>query len=176
MDSTIVQISILLTLIAAFNCYLLIRLPHKHWIKWLLIPLVLGTSLWLSQAIPDLMGRAKPGPPHGQFVYLGHQVEVGKKGDKRIDLWVQQKKETRLYSVPFNPQLSQELDDAKKASQSGTVIKGHLETRKGTGGSAGVLFDLKIDPKINMQTILPPKDNAPNSDGMAVEHNLPPIK
>lgn len=153
-SSSLFSISIALFAFAVLVAYLLIKLPIAYWMRWTLVPATLLLAWYLSVNIPALMGRAYEGTPGDQFQYIDHQVT---KDRSTIEVWVKlPDSSTRLYGIPFDPQLAAQLDLAHEAMRQGVPVFGKFRSRAGAG-SSGVKSDLQIEVKPNPHSLLPTK-------------------
>ncbi len=126
METTLVQLAIVILVFAGLVAYLLIKIPRSYKFKFLLIPAGFALALYAGVTIPDLLGYAYPGYPRGQFIYMQHTVSAG-----RIVLLAETKGKERLYSFPYNSGMAAQLAAAKNITQLGLQVTGQFKGKSG---------------------------------------------
>lgn len=123
MFGIVALIGSLTLILAILSAFLITQLPRKMWIKFLLIPIVLALACTISLNITELMGYPYNGVPKGQFAVEDARVsgtggETGTNSMK-IEFWAVQHGQSRLYSIPFNAEVFQKLQQALAVGRSG---------------------------------------------------------
>jgi hypothetical protein len=143
--------------LAALCCFLIIRLPFGYWLKFTTIPFIIAITFVLVMDGENLFGRPYPGVPQGQFEFKDYRVVS--ESEKKIELWVIQNKESRLYVFKYDPEFEQQLATAKGKTRKGAKMKGEFKgDRKGSGRpGSGSNYKLNIE-ETPLTEILPPKN------------------
>lgn len=165
--NSLMPIALVMLGIAATAIFVFIRSPAATLAKFLLVP----ASLCAAAAVPvmfiTLMGYAVPVPPPEKGFVLGHKVVIVGSKKKQIEVWIAHNGDSRLYSMPYEKELEQKLDQAAKGRGQGMEgelsirpkrkDKGKGKTQKDSGNdSPGEYeFDLKL---LTPEDILPKHD------------------
>lgn len=155
--TTLIQLAISVLVFATLVVYLLIKIPRRYLMKFILIPATLALALFMGLTIPNLLGYAYPGKPNGEFVYLSHTIK-----DNKVILLANIHGSERLYTFKGNPEILQRLAQAQALTQQGQTVTGKF------GKSDGFAFpglypsdsplSIHAPPNYGM---LPPKDEHP---------------
>lgn len=153
-----------LGLLITFVCvFLLIKLPTKFWIKFLLVPLICLLGFVSFTSIPTIMGYPYDGVPKGKFHLVGAAVRDGEQGKgRKIEFWADQDGKSRLYSIPFDAKILKQMLDAMKADGGGNG-QTDLEFKKNAhGGGTGDVQAFSLEGSFTpLVKTLPPKDKTP---------------
>ena len=133
-------------------CFLIIKLPLKYGIKFLVIPLIALTSYILIIQGADALGRPYEVMPVGEFEFIDYRV-IANNGPKKIELWVVQNKKSRLHVIDYTPSRESELAKSKSRKDQGSREKGRFTDG---GGNNIADSDLAMS-SIKIENILPPK-------------------
>lgn len=119
-----------------FSTYVFLKAPASYKFKLLLIPIALLLAAYSYLFVGNLVGYSYPGKLPVKFVYVGHRVLVTDEGVKTgLEVWTQVGRDARLYRVPYNKQLDQNLERAAKAKGQGGVPV--LDASKPPGDDTG---------------------------------------
>jgi len=146
-------LAILDLLLAILCCFLVIKLPLKYGIKFLVIPVIALSSYILVIHGSDVLGRPYDVTPVGEFEFIDYRVAVID-GRKTIELWVIQDKKSRLHIIEHTPSRESELAKGKSRKGKGSREKGKFENKSNTDITASDLVISDV-PSVN---IFPPKD------------------
>jgi len=156
MLGTAILLGSLILLITMMCAFLITKLPHKTWIKFILIPLILALGVMAFVTVPELMGYPYPGVPGGHFQV--EDVKLGNgNGGLKIEFWAMEHGESRLYTIPYDAQIMQQLRDAAEAGKSGRGRTDLQFKKKGSGGS-GESYAYSLEGHFNpLMKAMPPK-------------------
>lgn len=163
--NSLMPIALIMLGIAATAIFVFIRSPAATLAKFLLVPASLCAAATVPMIFISLMGYAVPlAPPEKGFV-LGHKVVIVGSKKKQIEVWLAHNGDSRLYSMPYEKELEQKLEQAAKGRQQGMEgelsikpkQKGKGKTQKDSGSNSPgeYEFDLKL---------LTPEDIMPKHD------------
>lgn len=119
-------------ILAVISAYLVIRLPHKYWLKWFLVPILIAFGFFLYTEIPNLLGFPKLAFPTQRFQLLDFGSFVLNKDTKVIEFWVMEdgSNDTRLYEVPYSDQTNQQLGQLAAAEKkNGSGVRGQFQSK-----------------------------------------------
>lgn len=150
----------LIFLITVICAFLITQLPHKMWIKFVLIPVVLTLAVTSFLLIPHLMGYPFPGVPQGRFQVQEVRMKA-EAGHSQIEFWALQNGHSRLYAIPYDGDMMNTLRNALEAGRSGKGMT-VLEFKKGKkgGNSTGETYAYTLEGSFNpLNKAMPPKDD-----------------
>jgi len=147
--------------VGAAAVFILLRSQLTNLWKTLLVPLGLLGSALLPVIFIYLIGTPLPAlrlPDNS--IYLSYQL-VYKQGEKKkIQVWLVEKSDTRLYSVPYNKQLEKALKEAEAARRGGAQARlRHGKPRHNDSDESEYSIELDLP-----HDLLPPK--AGEEDGV----------
>ena len=157
----LIFITIAFLFFGVLSAYLLTKVKTKYYLKFLLIPIIIGTALLCFSTYRNMLGEPIEGTPHGKFLFVAYGFAVNHKS-LYLELWVRQHGKSKMYTFPFTAALGEALRQAKNQTQDGADVEGSFDGdfdgKPGEGkpsyihnsGSLG----LHVIP---MQEILPPK-------------------
>jgi len=149
---------------------LLVKVATKYSVKFASIPLILLVTYVLLVQGEGLMGRPYDSIPMGKFEFLEYRV-TQLDDYKAIEVWVLQKKKSRLYVIPYSEQMDQELARAKSKREKGSRMIGEFgEKKKGQLHEPQDLTMTDITPEM----IMPPKEGEAVPQEPAEEKQISP--
>lgn len=126
-------LAFLITIVSAF---LIVKLPHKFIVKFLLIPMILCAGLMFADNINQVLGFPFSNYPTGKFGVKDYRVTFVSEGVMNIEVWVLQKGKSRLYVIPYNKDVEKELQQAVAERRKGDGTR-ELQFGKKEGGQDG---------------------------------------
>lgn len=169
MFSTVVQfVNILVILqvsLAALCCILLIKLPMKFWVKYLVIPFVIVLTYMGTVTSEGLFGKPYEVLPQGKFTFKAFRVVSPSAGTKKIEIWVIQDGKSRLHVIEYTAKREQAMIQAENGTLNGKPQEGTFEEEedgkgKAKGDSNGGGYDTNPDVSFKEKPLhkaLPPK-------------------
>lgn len=150
-------IGALAIVLAGFMAYVLIATRARYWVKWALIPIVVGAGLWLFLLLPSILGTPYMSTPTKDFVLLGIREFSSDQSHKWIEIWVIERgsSSSRLYLLPYSDKLDATLKDLLGRGRPGMAgAYGHFRgSPSGQGGTDNWGLDVHEFP----QSTLPAK-------------------
>lgn len=144
--------------LAILCCILLIKLPIRYGIKYLVIPIIVLTTYMLVIEGEGFIGRPYDKMPVGKFEFMDYRV-VTSGGQKTIEIWVLQNKKSRLHVIPYMETTEKELAKAKSAGKQGRRSQGEFQkSGKPSKGMSEGADQLRME-EVPLSAILPPKDD-----------------
>jgi len=119
-------------LLVCFCSFLIIKLPTKYFVKWLIIPSLFLILFITSINYDNILGRPYHHAPKGEFLLVDFRVAVQPDGKREIEIWIVEQGKSRLLSFNFNPKLLEQLNAAKAGMKKGGKATGKF---KGHGDS-----------------------------------------
>lgn len=95
------------------SSYIVIRVPANYYLKWVIVPAFMLTSIFGSMFLTENFGYAAPYYLPAHFQFLGYKVENSGYKKTTIEVWINDKSKTRLYVIPY----SREAEEAFKQAQ-----------------------------------------------------------
>lgn len=154
MEFTLIKLTIGCLLFATLVAYVLTKIPNRYYFKWATIPAVFALSLYMGLTIPDLLGYAYPGHPHGTFTYVSHHID----NQGKVFLLAISHGKVRLYEFAGSPDTDGALAKAQEMTQQGQTVTGKFKTKSKFGFPGLFDSDSPIEIKApNNYGMLPPK-------------------
>lgn len=146
-------------LVTTVCAFLIVYAKVGLWFRAVLIPLVLALTFVGYITLVDVLGRPYPGIPPDRAVLIDYQVDIRVDShgirSKKIVLWVYVNGDYRLYRIPYDRPLENQLIDADNDVKNGKPRK-QIKTNTGAEGNDSPIDLYEIPWKDYM-----PKDAAP---------------
>ncbi len=150
----------LLLLLVAFCAYLVVKLPKRYFIKYLLIPVILAYGLLIATNYTEVQGHPYATFPHGKFLLVAFRT-IGVDEKRVIEIWITQHGISRLYVIPYDADVETKLKMAKIGEEEGELFELQFDgdpTTKGKTGADGHSLGEKLTAQpIDVKSSLPPK-------------------
>lgn len=160
MTQELITLSVLMLLLACFAAYLVVRLPVKYKLKFLLVPAVVGLGVLLVIELPKIMGSPLQKYPEETFEYLAHAVMSNEEGELSIQLWAETEGEgSKLYEFAFSQETLDKLAELQSLQQQGLPAKGKFNQGMNANGIEDGQEWVELDvEEPDFESILPSKN------------------
>jgi hypothetical protein len=155
--SVLLPIELLLVTITVFFVYVFLRTPHTFRIKFIGVPVLLFGAFYALLNLDGMLGRPYPGVPSSEFTFINYRVALDKENKKWIELWVLDKKSSRLFVFPYTKEAEKQLRPAQAKTQKGIAQKGKFKKKTNGVKSDATILELYDIPT----NVLPPKEVGP---------------
>jgi hypothetical protein len=165
-------IALIMLGIACTAVFVFIRSPARTLTKFLLVP----ASLCAAAAVPvmfiSLMGYAVPVPPPDKGFVLGHKTIIVGSKKKQLEIWIARDGGSRLYTMPYEKELEDKLNEAAKGRANG--MEGQLTFKRKKGGKAQKDSQNNSDGEYEFDLkLLSPEDIMPKHELDELRQNPP---
>ena len=140
---TLWPIALILVFWVALSAYVFIKAPVEYYLRFLLIPTMLISSLFSVVFLYASLGYGVAKTLPEKFEYLGHNIVLDSSYKKsNIEVWVHGKR-SRLYVITYSKEAEKKLKEAQEQKKSGNavVMSRNGKKREKSTGEAGELDD-----------------------------------
>lgn len=145
-----------LLLLVSFCAYLVVKLPKKYFLKYLLIPSVLAYGLLVVMNYGTVQGYPYALFPHGRFLLVSFR-SVGVDEQRVIEMWITQRDVSRLYVIPYDTIIEKMLKEARISQEEGVLSELEFDGNSGGGGDGHSLGNKLSSHPLDVRSSLPPK-------------------
>lgn len=152
-------LSAIALMFACFAAYLVIQVPMRYTLKFLIVPAAILLGIFMVVQIPKIMGSPIQERPEELFEYLAHAVMEGEEGELSIQLWANTEGDgSKLYEFEFDQQTLDALKKMQEMQQQGLPAKGRFDRGQHLGGveDGQEIYQLNVEEP-DYESILPPK-------------------
>lgn len=155
---------IILLMVGVFSTtvFVFLRSPSSTLTKFLLVPISLVAAATIPTAFVLLMGYSVSLPPPKSFTVVAHHVTVVNNKKTRIEIWVKEKETTRLYSMPYNKKVEEQLEQAEKGRAKG--LEPRMKKRDGSTRQGTEQDDSPFHMELLSPADIHPKDGPPTEE------------
>lgn len=132
---------LMLLALVGITVYVFLQAPASYKLKFFIVPFALFAAAHSFVYVSNMLGYSVPSQLPNKIVYIQHKTIVNQDGEKLgIEVWVREEQmKTRLYKIPYQKQMEQMLDEARKQSKDGgevmlTKKEGKLDKEGNNGG------------------------------------------
>ena len=122
--------------------YAIYKSEENDIFKLICLPLLFATALALGFHYIESLGRPAIGEPVGQWNYIHHETD-----GVDIELWVKDKKGSRLYIFPYDEETQEQLEGANGLVEEGVEVIGNFNNSEHTHGDLEIKVDTRTIPK-----------------------------
>lgn len=140
-----------LFIIATTTSYVLIKYARRHFAVFVLIPLLISSSLLSYTAITALAGTPIKGYPPGEFQVMGAIIT---KPEIHITVRHADTNKIKTYQIPFSQANANAMNREKELAEKGVSRKGSFQKNN--------LGDMRYIIDTGNNTPMPPKNVPPN--------------
>jgi hypothetical protein len=110
----------LLSTIVLFNAFIafiaslaITFMNIRFWIKFLLIPIIVITTIFCINSFEDMSGFPYHDVPKGDFELIKHRATLNSEGEIVLQVWCVQEGKSRLFEFSYDPGLDQAMSKAE---------------------------------------------------------------
>lgn len=149
-------VSIGIIILAIFSCYIFLKTPIKYYLKFIIVPVIIGLSLLSAYTYDSFLGTANYSYPVGEFDVIYYDV-YKKNNAMVVDLLIKQKGLKRLYTIPYSKKLVNQLNQVSVQAKKGMKVTGKFNKQHGGDGSQ-VNDENPLSLKISVPVVQPKEE------------------
>ena len=138
----IYALGLFLLLLLSILSYLLYSSKEDFTLKLISFPVLIMVSLLLGAHYLESFGRPVAAEPKGEWNYVFHQTN-----GTDIELWVVDKKGSKLYIFPYDAETQKQLEQAGELASEGNQVQGEFNNDSETEERLNIRIDTRTIPK-----------------------------
>jgi hypothetical protein len=156
--NTMFPVFIVMVSIFGLCAFTFLKTDTSKFLRFFLVPLYFSASIFIPVTFYGLLGYSLPSALPSSFDYLHHKTLVKNGKKESIELWIVEhpNKRTRLYLIPYDKKIQNQLDSAKQEAEKGNTVKFGVKKKRSTASNDTDEYPYSVEIKTPVD-LLPKK-------------------